>query len=164
LLECADVFAVNKADLPGADAVAENLRAMLMLGHVTAAPVSVGVGHAAAGAHAATERGRARQSAAEGELDPVWNVPVVSCVATRDEGMAGVLAELQAHQRWLGTPTGQERRRERLKQELVGRLREALSLTLIERHRAELDEVAERVAQGQLDPYAATSALVQRWT
>jgi LAO/AO transport system kinase len=162
LLECADVFAVNKADLPGAEAVAENLRAMLMLGHVTAAPVSVGVGHGAAGAHVATERGRARQPA--GELESAWSVPVVSCVATRDEGMAELLAELQAHQRWLGTPSGQGRRRERLKQELVGRLREALSLTLIERHRAELDEVAERVAQGQLDPYAATFALVQRWT
>jgi GTPase len=164
LLECADVFAVNKADLPGADAVAENLRAMLMLGHVTAAPASVGVGHVAAGGHMARVPGSARPSAPDGAVDPTWSVPVVSCVATRDEGMIELFAQLQAHQRWLGTPSGQGRRRERLKQELVGRLREALSVTLIERHHAELDEVAERVAQGQLDPYAATFALVQRWT
>jgi LAO/AO transport system kinase len=35
LLECADVFAVNKADLPGAEDVVEALRGMLALGGAT---------------------------------------------------------------------------------------------------------------------------------
>ena len=164
LLECADVFAVNKADLPGADAVAENLRAMLMLGHLTAAPASASVGHSGLGAHALAARPSVDEDAADTAPGSAWSVPVVSCTASRDDGVAELLAQLEAHRHWLATPSGQRRRRERLKQELWGRVREALSATLIERHRDELDEVAERVAAGQLDPYAATLALVQRWT
>jgi LAO/AO transport system kinase len=156
LLECADVFAVNKADLPGADNVADNLRAMLMLGHITAsAPIARG--HSAAAAFAATEHGPA-------ETNDSWEVPVISCVATSDEGVAPLVERLEAHRRWLGTPPGQSRRRERLKQELVARLREQLSVRLLERHRPELDEVAERLARGELDPYAATRTLVDAWT
>jgi LAO/AO transport system kinase len=154
LLECADVFAVNKADLPGAEYVAENLRAMLALGHITAAAPVAARGHSGA-------------RLTEPEAHPAsgdWDVPVVSCVATRDEGMAGLMERLEAHRAWLATPPGQARRRERSKQELIARVREALSATLLERHQSELDAVAERVARQELDPYAATRLLVTAWT
>ena len=96
LLECADVFAVNKADLPGADAVAENLRSMLALGSVTgsAAWSASSRGHSAAALTGAQEH----DPGGDG-----WSVPVVSCVATRDEGVGDVVAQLEAHQRWLST-------------------------------------------------------------
>jgi LAO/AO transport system kinase len=155
LLECADVFAVNKADLVGAENVAENLRAMLALGHVTASAPSAVRGHSAIAQLVAPE-----QHPADGD----WNVPVLSCVATSDEGMAQVVEALEAHRAWLATPRGQARRRERSKEELIARLREALSATLLERHRTELDEIAERVARRELDPYAATRMLVDEWT
>jgi LAO/AO transport system kinase len=159
LLECADVFAVNKADLAGAENVVENLRAMLALGHVTASAPSARGGHSAAGQIGALE-----PHSNEGRADGDWDVAVVSCVATSDEGMAQVVERLEGHRAWLATPPGQARRRERSKEELIARVREALSATLIERHRTELDEIAERVARRELDPYAATRLLVDGWT
>jgi LAO/AO transport system kinase len=159
LLECADVFAVNKADLPDAEDVADHLRAMLLLGHITAsAPARRG--HSAARAPNAPAVG---DRSAPDAVD-AWEVPVLSCVATRDQGVAELVERLEAHQRWLASPLGAERRRERLHRELIGRLREQLSATLLERHRAQLDEVAERVMRGDLDPYAATRWLVEAWT
>jgi LAO/AO transport system kinase len=153
LLECADVFAVNKADLPGAERVVETLRAMLALGHVSASSPHSSGGHSAALAAATRIT----------EADGSWQVPVVSCAATRDEGVAELVAQLTEHQRWLASPLGQARRRERLKQELFGRVREALSAALLERHRGEVEDAAERVARGEWDVYAATLALVRRW-
>jgi LAO/AO transport system kinase len=157
LLECADVFAVNKADLAGAEAVAENLRAMLILGHVTAS-AAVLSGHSAAANRAAMELSEAGQAEA-------WAVPVLTCAATRDDGMDQVVAELRRHLHWLRTSeAGRARRRERSKDELSQRVREAVSAALLTRHRDELAATAERVADGEIDPYAATLALVERWT
>jgi GTPase len=168
LLECADVFAVNKADLPGAEGVAENLRGMLALGHVTASASGVRGGHSSMAMAAAMERDQPR--AADGgeaakTLDAGWTVPVSMCVATRDDGIAELVEQLLLHQQWLNdTPRGRERRRERLHQELLGRLREGLSARLLQRHAAEVARAAERVAAGELDPYAATLALLERWS
>lgn len=156
LLECADVFAVNKADLPGAENVTENLRAMLALGQITASAPSVRGGHSAAAQLVANE-------AYPGDDSGKWDVPVMPCVATSDEGIAQVVERLEAHRAWLATPRGQARRRERSKEELIARVREALSATLLDRHRTELDEIAERVARRELDPYAATRLLVTGW-
>jgi LAO/AO transport system kinase len=154
LLECADVFAVNKSDLPGAERVVETLRSMLALGHVTASSATLGAGHSAA----------VNAAAHVSEAGDSWEVPVVACVATSDEGVTELVERLAEHQRWLLSPLGQARKRERLKQELFGRLREALSATLLERHSAEVDAAAEQVARGECDLYAATAALVRRWT
>jgi LAO/AO transport system kinase len=123
---------------------------MLMLGHIAGSAPKVG-GHSAAASLAAAERA---------PNDDGWEVPVVSCVATADRGVAELVERFEAHQRGLATPRGQARRRERLEQELLARVREALSATWLERHRAALDEVAERVTRGELDPYAATQILV----
>jgi GTPase len=157
LLECADVFAVNKADLPGADAVAENLRGMLALGHITgsAAWSASSRGHSAASLAGAVEQ----QLGAE-----AWEVPVVPCVATRNEGLPELVAQLEAHRSWLETsPRGRERRRRRLVEELHDRVREALVVEMLERHRGEIDAAAAQVELGALDPYAATRALIERW-
>lgn len=155
LLECADVFAVNKADLPGAERVVETLRSMLALGHITASSATLGAGHSAAGSMSAAHVGDAGDG---------WEVPVVSCVAATDEGVAELVERLREHQHWLGSSLGQARKRDRLKQELFGRLREALSMALLDRHRSEVDAAAEQVARGEWDLYAATAALVRRWT
>lgn len=157
LLECADVFAVNKADLPGADGVAENLRAMLALGAITGSATwnPLSRGHSAASLSAAVEHRRD---------DEAWQVPVVPCVATRNEGVAELVAQLEAHQQWLAASVrGRERRRQRLVEELHGRVREALVAEMLERHRGEVDAAAAQVELGVLDPYAATRTLIDRW-
>jgi LAO/AO transport system kinase len=150
LLECADVFAINKADLPGADSAAQHLRGMLALAGVTGAG-GLG-GHA--GYHGAV-------SGAEGGTSPGWEVPVHSCVAQRDEGIAELLLALQRHFAWLSTsPAGQARRVERSRGELLALLRERLSEVLLERQHEEMERLVERVSRGELDPYAAVQALL----
>jgi LAO/AO transport system kinase len=153
LLECADVFAVNKADLPGADSAAQHLRGMLALATVTGG----GSGH---GVHVA-ERTALTPAATPDAAHGSWEVPVLSCVAQRDEGIAELLAALGQHFSWLGTSAaGQARQIARSRRELVALLRERLSAVLIERQQSEIEQLAERVSRGELDPYAAVQALL----
>lgn len=157
LLECADVFAVNKSDLPGAESTVQHLRAMLALGHVTASPTLASPAH---GAHHAAAASSGVSSAPDGG----WDVPVVPCVATRDEGVAQVLEQLRLHVAWLrDTPAGRARSARRLRAELVALIREALSAAVFERYAADIERAAEQVAAAHTDPYSASRALVTRW-
>jgi LAO/AO transport system kinase len=153
LLECADVFAVNKADLPGADSAAQHLRGMLALTSVTGSGSGLG-------AHAG-HRAAASPSAGSEAPNEGWEVPVLSCVAQRDEGIAELLRALRQHFSWLSTSaTGQARRIERSRRELVALLRERLSAVLVERQESQIARLAERVSRGELDPYAAVQTLL----
>jgi LAO/AO transport system kinase len=152
LLECADVFVVNKADLPGADSAAQHLRGMLALTGVTG-----GSGPGALAGHGAA----ARPSTMSEASNEGWEVPVLSCVAQRDEGIAELLGALRQHFSWLSTSaTGQARRVERSRRELVALLRERLSAVLVERQESQIAQLAERVSRGELDPYAAVQTLL----
>ena len=155
LLECADVFAVNKADLPGADSAAQHLRGMLALAGVTAG-ASAASGHSG---HLASALGAAPGAASAGSAD--WEVPVLKCVAQRDEGVTEVLAELQRHYTWLTTSAeGRARQVERLRGELLVLLRERLNEWVFERQREPIEALADRVSRGELDPYAAVQSLL----
>lgn len=154
LLECADVFAVNKADLPGADATLGQLRAMLALSGVTHLGDAPGHGHG----HGA------RPQAAAG-AQGAWLVPVVGCAATRDEGIDVLYAELERHQGWLqGSEAGRARRSVRLREEFFGLMREALVDAALARHAALIDEALRDVQAGSVDPYSASSELARRIT
>jgi LAO/AO transport system kinase len=81
ILECADVFAVNKADRDGADATVRDLELMIALGNETIRALSKTRGHATHGAadgHVAAKGG--------GADGGVWTPPIVKCTATRGEG------------------------------------------------------------------------------
>jgi len=164
LLECADVFAVNKADLPGADSAAQHLRGMLALASITGSdggpsPHAGHHHHAAARPNAVPQAhtlGREPRSANE-----AWEVPVLSCVAQRDEGIVELLEALRQHFHWLGaSAAGQARQVERSRRELITLLRERSSAVLFERHGAAIERLAEQVSLGQLDPYAAVQSLL----
>lgn len=155
LLECADVFAVNKADLPGADSAAQHLRGMLALAGVTAG-ASRAAGHAG---HRASALGAGPSAPPAG--GPGWEVPVLKCVAQRDEGIAEVLAALQGHYTWLTTSAeGQARQVQRLRGELLVLLRERLNEWVFERQREPIEALADRVSRGEIDPYAAVQSLL----
>lgn len=150
LLECADVFAVNKADLPGAESAAQHLRAMLALAAVTAGSSQRGhAGH------------RHHQPEPASAATDAWEVPVVPCIAQRDEGIGELLEALRRHRDWLtSTPLGQARRRARSHRELLSLLRARLGALLLERYEQEIERLAERVSRGDLDPYAAVQSLL----
>jgi LAO/AO transport system kinase len=130
ILEIGDVYVVNKADRDGADATARELNHMLGLG----------------------------ESRAAGD----WRPPIIKTVAARGEGIDEVLAALDKHRAWMeehGVLATRRRRR------AAGEV-ENIALTALRsrigdlRGDRRLDALAERVAAGSLDPYAASDELI----
>jgi LAO/AO transport system kinase len=130
ILEIGDVFVVNKADRDGADATARELNHMLALGE--------------------------RRGAGD------WRPPIVKTVAARGEGVGEVVEALEKHRAWLAE-TGRlaARRRARAAAEI-----EAIAFAVL-RSRfgplhgdSRLAALADRVAEGTLDPFAAADELL----
>jgi LAO/AO transport system kinase len=134
LLECADVFAVNKADRDGADGAVRDLELMIALG-----------------------------SEAKGAFAPAepWTPPIVRCIATRGEGIVLLAEGLERHRIWLETSNaGRARRRARLAEELRDGLREALVDAALQSLGPRIDEAVRQVEEREKDPYSATEDLV----
>jgi LAO/AO transport system kinase len=135
ILEIADVFVVNKADRDGADQVARDLRYMQSLG------------------------GRHSEPGA-------WRPPIVKTVAIRAEGLNDLLAALAKHRDWL-TRSGefQRRRHARASAEIeaiaVGEVRARFADV---HGSAALSASAQRVIDGELDPYTAADDLLASLT
>jgi LAO/AO transport system kinase len=156
ILECADVFAVNKADRDGADATARDLELMIALGNDTIRALSKTRGHTT---HTALD-GHVKP----GEVDTTaerWTPPIVKCVATRGEGMPELLGALERHRAWIeGTTAGRARRELRMGEEVREALREALIDAAVHDLGEHLDEAVRGVASRRLDPYTAIEQLV----
>jgi LAO/AO transport system kinase len=163
ILEVADVFVVNKADLDGADRTVRELRQMLELRHAVRAPVA----NHDARHRRLPPRGEPR---AAGERAPTapqeWEPPIVKAVASRDQGVEEVLAAVVRHRSFLES-TGQRavRERARARMQFVALLRESLlreALGKLERERGRLEEVAAAIVAHQADPYALAEELARQ--
>jgi LAO/AO transport system kinase len=151
ILECADVFAVNKADRPGADATVRDLENMIALGEMTLAKASsVGGGH-----------GGWREHAREPSSRQGWAPPVLRTVALRGEGLDPLVHALAEHRRWSEeTPEGRRERRRRAREQLFVVLRDTLVDAVLEQLRDQIDRAADRIEAREVDPYDACDALV----
>jgi LAO/AO transport system kinase len=130
ILEIGDVYVVNKADRDGADATARELNHMLGLGET------------------------------RGPGD--WRPPIVKTVAARGEGVDEVVEALEKHRAWMEERgVLAERRRARAAREVetiaVTALRERIGDLHGDRR---LSALAERIVEGELDPYRAADELV----
>ena len=134
ILEVADIFAVNKADRPQAQQAVRDLRNMLALG----------------------------QRGADDQDQPGWKTPIVSTVATTGEGIGELTDRADAHWSWLLSSGEREHRR-------LARAREEVAAIAVAALRRQmrrltdgsgLDELAGRVAGGEIDAYAAADQLV----
>jgi LAO/AO transport system kinase len=134
ILEVADIFAVNKADRPQAQQAVRDLRNMLSLG---------------------------QQDAGPGE-QPGWKTPIVSTVATTGEGIGELTERIDAHWSWLSSSGQRERRRlGRAREEVTAIAVAALRLRMGRLPEADgLDELAGRVAGGEMDAFTAADQLV----
>jgi LAO/AO transport system kinase len=164
ILEVADVFVVNKADLDGADRTVRELRQMLELRHaVRAAPREHDTRHR-----------RVRAAVGDGKADPPqeppgpkeWEPPILKAVASRDQGVKEVLEAIQRHRSFLDE-TGQRavRERARAKMQFVALLRERLlreALARLERERGRLEEVAAAIVDHRADPYDLAEKLAKQ--
>jgi LAO/AO transport system kinase len=156
ILECADVFAVNKADREGADATARDLELMIALGGETMRSLAGVAGHRT---HAAAD-GHVR--ATSGAVGEGWTPPILKCTATRGEGVEALVAALDAHRDWLQTTAaGQARWRDRVGQEIRESLREALIDAAVGDLGPEIERAASQVQARSIDPYSATETLVE---
>ncbi len=157
VLEVADLYVVNKADRPGADATVTDVRNMLALGRELARGV-LGPGHARAAAL------MGRRAAARPADDPEgpWERPVVKTVAARGEGIEELVDRCLAHRRWL-EHSGEGRRR--AARRLAAELRERFEVRLVQAATARLqvrwDQEAEALVEGGADPYGRAEALVE---
>jgi LAO/AO transport system kinase len=159
ILEVADVFVVNKSDRPGASDVARDLRAMLaMSGTGPGGGSGAGSGWrppivltAAAAAGSGSGSGSVRGSASS-------SVPG----AASGTGIEDLVARLEEHWTWLAESGQRSERR-------VARAREEISAIAVADIRrrlgglpgeSRLDDLAEKVADGKLDPYTAADDLL----
>ncbi|GAA1632129.1 methylmalonyl Co-A mutase-associated GTPase MeaB [Actinoplanes couchii] len=129
VLEIADVFVINKADRPGADATHRDIQGMLALG---------------------------------GRGPGEWRPQVVRAVAVKNEGIDDVVAAIGKHRDWLeSSGTLRKRREQRAAAEIsalaLGTLRGRMGDL---RDGTVLPDLAARVAQGDLSPYAAAESLL----
>ncbi len=161
ILEVADIFAVNKADREGADRTVRELRAMLELRHLTS--------HSA-GDHDTRHQNTAAV-ASDGQHSPPqndWDTPIVKTVASRDEGVAELVEALERHRTFLSGGSGSgkmTRETQRARGEFLSLLKDRLLRSALQRLESEqgtLDEVAERIANHQTDPYSLADELALR--
>jgi LAO/AO transport system kinase len=158
ILEIADVFAVNKADLEGADHAVMALRMMLDLDTRS----SQAVMHHGRLMEVAAARPDAQPG--EEQAPAPWRPPIVKTVATRREGIAELAAAIVAHRAHL-EESGQlaQRQQARAAAELETIIQqESLRRVLARTDRAELEILLERIARRDLDPYTAGQQLLGR--
>jgi LAO/AO transport system kinase len=131
ILEIADIFVVNKADRDGADQTVRDLKNMLGLG----------------GRHS----------------DPgAWRPTIVKTIAAKEQGVEELLENIAKHRSWMQS-SGQldARRKARASGEVEAIALEELRQRLGDVHgHASLGRLAEQVAAGKVDPYAAADTLV----
>jgi LAO/AO transport system kinase len=155
ILECADVFAVNKADREGADATVRDLELMIALGGETLA----GGAHSRSHAAGALDVAEASARHAQGK----WVPPIQKCVATKKEGIEELWSKLENHRSWLATEAGRVRLKERSLAELEGLLRDALAREAVGALASDVAALAESVERREIDPYTACERLIDQF-
>ena len=153
ILEIADVFAVNKADLEGADHAVMALRMMLDLN--------------SGGTHTVMHHGRLMEvveAAQQAALGSTWRPPIYKTVATRREGIPELAEAILAHRTHLEETGGlAQRERERAVAEMETIIQQvSLRRVLARTDRAQLAALIERIVSRELDPYTASQQLLER--
>lgn len=153
ILEIADIFAVNKADRPGADKTAAALQTMLELGHTPTRRIM--------------HHGTLMQQHAE--ADPplsdseVWVVPVLKTSALKSQGIKAVLQAIEDHRCHLNhSQELQHRNRARLTDDLEQRLQTELLQRLLQRvSQPYLSEITAKLVNRTLSPYNAVHKILE---
>ncbi len=167
ILEIADVFVVNKADLDGADRTVQELREMLQYrdeNHRIAAGhhgPDAPVGPSSEGNGDAGDEARGEEE--EPGSTPTWEVPILETVANRSEGVEEVVTTLSDHFDYLDE-SGQldAQARARFAAEIRTLLREDLNDLLADEidRRGGLDQFVGAVVRRERDPYGVADHLV----
>ncbi|MBL8161966.1 MAG: methylmalonyl Co-A mutase-associated GTPase MeaB [Anaerolineae bacterium] len=151
ILEIADVLAVNKADLSGADNTVRGLRAMLELGHP------------ASRTELLQHHGQLMsvEPSANGHNAPLWMPPIVRTVATNGQGVDELLDAIEQHREHVLSAGLVELERAHIEIEIYERLRETLLLRFLQALPGDtLADMLRRVQAREIDPRGAVSELM----
>jgi LAO/AO transport system kinase len=171
VMEIADIFAVNKADRPGADRLRNDIE--LMLGLRTGAAHQVPAHHGVDlrsmpdrdALRDAMNPARAARAAAREESPATWTPPVLRTVAARGEGIAEAMDALDRHFRYL-SESGElgSRRRQRLRERVMEIVEEQVRRQLWSdtETRAWLDAQLPSLEAGEIAPFAVADILRAR--
>lgn len=160
VMEVADVFVVNKSDRPGADRLRNDVELMLGL--------RKGVSYGNAPAHHGvdlkrTNPARAAREAAKEPAPSEWTPPVLSAVATKEEGIDGIVTALDRHFAYLErSGTLRARRRERLRERVMDVVEQKVRTRLWKdaRTMSWLEEQIPSVEAGTSTPFAVADKLL----
>jgi LAO/AO transport system kinase len=150
IMEIADIFVVNKADQPGADATVSLLQMMQRLGRD-------GGG---------ADRGHYGPLAREIEAPPAesgWIPPIVQTIAITGEGVPDLVAAIGDHRAYLDR-SGLFRAREeaRVAREFELLLRDGLLRNLVDHlPPGRMDRILAQVVAREVDPYTAARELIE---
>ncbi len=153
ILEIADVFVVNKADVDGADRTVRDLREMVHMRD--ASPLA---GHHGAGAVVDVEADAADDD------DDAWEPPIVETVAKTGEGVDTFLETLEQHRSWLGrTGELEAKTRQRYAAEIRTLLREDAAGLIAEEFEARggIESYVDAVIARETDPYAVADEIIE---
>ncbi len=172
VMEIADVFAVNKADRPGADRLRNDIE--LMLGLRAGAAMSNVPAHHGVDLRNLPDRdalrdamnpARAARAAAQAEQPEQWTPPVLRVIAAQNEGVDEVVDALDRHVRYLET-SGElrSRRRARLRERVMEVVEQQLRRRLWQDQDtlAWVDERLDALEAGAQVPFAVADALRAR--
>jgi LAO/AO transport system kinase len=167
ILEIADLFVVNKADLEGSDRTVQELREMLHMGSNTSTGGGAQSGHHGAGHHgtgAAGGESNGTGTETDAAADhPAWDPRIVETVANTGEGVDDLLAALDAHREYL-VASGEldQQVRDRYAAEVRTLLREDVHALLAEEieNRGGIDAAVDRIVARETDPYTVADELI----
>jgi LAO/AO transport system kinase len=162
VMEVADIFVVNKADRPGADRLRNDVELMLGL--------RKGVSFGSMPAHHGVDLkrvnpARVARKAAAAENPTIWTPPVLSAIATRQEGIGEIVAALDRHFAYLEhSGTLRERRRERMRERVIDVVeRKVRDRLWNDAHTmAWLEEQIPSVEEGRSTPFAVADQLLRK--
>jgi LAO/AO transport system kinase len=164
ILEIADVFVVNKADLDGADRTVQELREMVHMQQDNTA--SLATGHHGAGAtsgHGADADAESDDDENDEESAESWEPQIIETVAKDGEGVEELVETLADHAAYLdASGLLAEKARMRYAEEIRNLLRDDVGTLLedeIER-RGGIEAFAQQVLERETDPYSVADDII----
>ena len=170
LMEIGDIFAVNKADMPGADSAASMVENALAAAYMGKPGINI-THPATVSRPPSTTPGLAALRRRHGDIsaDPsTWVPPVVQIVATDNKGVADLAASIDLFVQW-SERTG--RRAARARERAYAQIIRALTVHLLAPYVREPGEDqwpatvrhwVERIAEGKASPVEAAHALLSK--
>ena len=162
LMEIADIFAVNKADRPGADRLRNEIE--VMLGMRAGAVARDDSGHHGVDLSQNNILTQVRAAAAS-DASSQWTPPVLRTVAAKDEGIDELVVALDKHFRFLEVSGKlRERRRLRLRERVVEVVEDKVRRRLWDNAETNhwLEERLPELEAGTATPFAIANDLLAR--